>query len=143
MKRILLLVCLALFLGSFVSAEQAAADRFVNNKDGTVTDTQTGLMWAAQDNGSNINWYDAKSFCEGHGGGGRSGWRMPTTDELAGLYASGGHKGIIKLTACCVWAPESNATNAALFNFDYGVRNWIPRWSLNDGGRALPVRSVK
>ena len=40
MKRILVLVFLVLFLGSFVSAEYAAADRFVNNKNGTVTDSR-------------------------------------------------------------------------------------------------------
>ena len=45
-----------MFWGSFVSAEYATADRFANNKDGTVTDTQTGLMWADHDNGANINW---------------------------------------------------------------------------------------
>jgi len=34
-------------LGTYASAGYAAAtDRFVNNKDGTVTDTQTGLTWA-------------------------------------------------------------------------------------------------
>ena len=66
MKRILVLVFLVLFLGSFVSAEYAAADRFVNNKNGTVTDTQTGLMWADHDNGSNINWYAAKGYCKGY-----------------------------------------------------------------------------
>ncbi len=47
MKRILFLVCLVMLLGSFVSAEYAAAaERFVNNNNGTVTDTdtQTGLM---------------------------------------------------------------------------------------------------
>jgi hypothetical protein len=39
-----------------------AAERFVENKNGAVTDTKTGLMWAAKDNGSKINWYDAKKY---------------------------------------------------------------------------------
>ncbi|MBN2570463.1 MAG: caspase family protein [Deltaproteobacteria bacterium] len=36
--------------------------RFVDNGDGTVMDNQTGLMWAARDNGANINWHDAQSY---------------------------------------------------------------------------------
>lgn len=34
MKRILVFVCMVLFLGSFVFAEYAAAARFVNNSNG-------------------------------------------------------------------------------------------------------------
>jgi hypothetical protein len=33
-----------------------AADRFLDHGDGTITDTKTGLMWAAKDNGNLINW---------------------------------------------------------------------------------------
>ena len=53
MKKILVFVCLVVFLVTFVSAA-TAADRFVKNNDGTVTDTETNLMWAAKDNGSDI-----------------------------------------------------------------------------------------
>ena len=31
-----------------------ASERFENHGDGTFTDTKTGLMWAAKDNGSPI-----------------------------------------------------------------------------------------
>ena len=33
-----------------------------------------------------INWANAKSYCENYRGGGYTDWRMPTQDELAGLY---------------------------------------------------------
>ena len=53
MKRILVVVCVVLFLASLISVDCAtAADRFVNNNNGTITDTQTGLMWTDKDNGS-------------------------------------------------------------------------------------------
>ena len=56
MKKILLVVCLVLLMATFVSVEHTtAAARFVKNNDGTVTDTETGLMWADRDNGSDIN----------------------------------------------------------------------------------------
>jgi hypothetical protein len=60
--------------------------RFIAHNNGTVLDSQTNLMWAAKDNGSDINGRDAKSFCENYSGGGYADWRMPTTDKLAGLY---------------------------------------------------------
>jgi hypothetical protein len=41
-------------MAGLVMKGDAQADRFVNNGNGTVTDTQTGLMWADHDNGSNI-----------------------------------------------------------------------------------------
>lgn len=60
--------------------------RFISYDDGTVRDTQTNLMWAAKDNGRDINWANAKSYCEKYRGGGYMDWRMPTQYELAGLY---------------------------------------------------------
>jgi len=62
--------------------------RFTAYDDGTVLDTRTGLMWAAKDNGADINWPNAKRYCENYRGGGYTDWRMPTQDELAGLYDS-------------------------------------------------------
>jgi hypothetical protein len=70
----------------------------------TYTDPRTGLMWAREDNGREINWEEAKSYCENYSVGGVTGWRMPTQGELAALYASGDHKGKIKLTGESVWA---------------------------------------
>ena len=141
MKKILVLVCLVLFLGSFVSAEYAtAADRFVNNKDGTVTDTQTGLMWADHDNGSDINWSDAQIYCNGYSGGGKSGWRMPTIWELEELYISGAYGSVIKKTGPLVWSSETCRSEAAGFQFYTGTRYWYPQSSLSYI-RALPVRS--
>jgi tetratricopeptide (TPR) repeat protein len=63
--------------------------RFIAYSNGTVLDTQTNLMWAAKDNGSYINWQDAKSYCENFSGGGYTDWRMPKQNELAGLYDAG------------------------------------------------------
>ncbi len=68
------------------AGETARDGRFIAYSNGTVSDTRTNLMWAAKDNGSNINWADAKSYCENYRGGGYTDWRMPTYDELAGLY---------------------------------------------------------
>jgi hypothetical protein len=70
-----------------ITAGESARDgRFIAYDNGTVSDTRTGLMWAAKDNGSKINWANAKSYCENYRGGGYTDWRMPTQDELAELY---------------------------------------------------------
>jgi hypothetical protein len=49
-QKIILAIGLFVFLGLIV-IPVIASDRFVNNGDGTVTDTKTGLMWSAKDNG--------------------------------------------------------------------------------------------
>jgi len=123
--------------------------RFIAYDDGTVLDTEANLMWAARDNGSNINWHNAKSYCENYRGGGYTDWRMPTQDELAVLYDQSveGNNGyrlttLITLTECCTWASETRDSEAAYFTFNIGGRFWDPQ-SIVYGSRALPVRSGK
>ncbi|MGA3209409.1 MAG: caspase family protein [Syntrophales bacterium] len=132
-------------------AEVKKDSRFIDNGNGTVTDTKTGLMWAAKDNGSDINWYNTKSYCENYRAGGYTDWRMPTQDELAGLYdySINGKNGyhltnLIELTAWWPWASETRGSEAAYFYFGAGggYRVWSPQ-SDAAGFRVLPVRSGK
>ena len=135
------------------TGETARDGRFIAYDNGTVLDTRTNLMWAAKDNGSNINWANAKSYCENYRGGGYTDWRMPTQDELAGLYdAAKTYKSdcgydvhlteLIRLTCSWAWASETRGSDAAFFNFDIGLRGWGHQ-SNGNGTRALPVRSGK
>ena len=125
----------------------------IDNNNGTVSDPKTGLMWAAEDNGHDITWDDAKAYCEGFRGGGYRDWRMPTMSELQKLFKSGsgyqddyGHivyiSELIRLSNCLVWSSEVNGSSAALFDFHYGKRYSHDR-SLSDNTRALPVRAGK
>lgn len=52
---------------------------FVDNGDGTISDTQTGMVWAQSDNGAVISWNDALKYCT-------KGMRLPRIDELQQLY---------------------------------------------------------
>jgi len=126
---------------------------FIAYSNGTVLDTRTNLMWAGKDNGSNINWANAKSYCENYQGGGYTDWRMPTQDELAGLYdAAKTYKSdcgydvhlteLIRLTCIWAWASETRGSDAAVFRFYDGLRYW-GRQSGGGDDRALPVRSGK
>ena len=128
--------------------------RFIAYDNGTVLDTRTSLMWAAKDNGSDINWANAKSYCENYRGGGYADWRMPMQDELAGLYDAGKtYKSncgydvhlteLIRLSCAWEWASETRSANeAARFHFGSGSRLWDSE--LRDrNGRVLPVRSAK
>lgn len=127
---------------------------FIAYDDGTVADTRTGLMWAAKDNGKNINWNAAKRYCDNYSVGGYSDWRLPTIDELKGLYDKS--KGypmdcdseyevyltrLIHVSCWRVWSSEASGSSAA-YNFFCGARNWLHLWDSSDP-RALPVRRGK
>lgn len=144
-----------------VPAKEIAKDgRFIAYDNGTVLDTKTNLMWAAKDNGRSVNWVNAKSYCENYRGGGFTDWRMPTENELAGLYDKAKTyqsecRGVfstwnihltelIRLTCTWIWASEkTDVFGGAFFYFGGdGDRFWRPQL-LDIVGRALPVRSVK
>ena len=145
-QKIIVAVRLFVLIGFFVMPAMAL-DRFVNNGDGTVADTKTGLMWSAKDNGSPINWLDALSYCQNFSGGGHTDWRMPTLAELASLYDPGvkNKRGyhvtkLIDTSAQTCWASETRGYEAARFNFTYGQVYWL-RQFYSGPTRVLPVRS--
>jgi len=124
--------------------------RFIAYSDGTVLDTNTNLMWAEKDNGAGINWANAKSYCENYRGGGYTNWRMPTKDELAGLYDKKMRNrhgypvtDLIEITRCCPWASEMHGSVAAYYGFVLGGYKYGFAHSLDASYSALPVRSDK
>lgn len=131
--------------------EAGREGRFIAYSDGTVLDTLRNLMWAAQDNGGNVNWHDAGSYCKTYRGGGYTDWRMPRQHELASLYDGAKQNSVgprltdlIRITTAegWVWAEESEGSFASAFNFSEGRTGaGIPQ--SYGYYRALPVRSVK
>jgi hypothetical protein len=49
-------------------------------------DSSTGLQWTNKDNGSDMNWTQAKEYCQNLQLAGHADWRLPTIDELVGIY---------------------------------------------------------
>jgi hypothetical protein len=136
-----------------VPRETARDGNFIAFDNGTVLDMRTKLMWAAKDNGSSINWADANSYCESYRGGGFTDWRMPTPDELAGLYDEAKAytsncdydvrlTALIRLTCTFVWSSERSGSDVTIFAFHRGKRAWTDQ-STSRHTRALPVRSGK
>lgn len=127
--------------------------RFSAWDDGTVFDSETGLCWAAADNGRDIDWNGAKEYCESYDGGGYDDWRMPTQDELFTLYDAGeaGYytecsknckvylTRLIRISGYWVWAAETNDSMAVYIYFSFGTRFSLPQ-TFSDCHRALPVR---
>jgi hypothetical protein len=145
-------------VGSAFAANETGKDgRFIAYDDGTVLDTGANLMWADKDNGSDINWAAAKSYCENYNGGGYTDWRMPTKNELAGLYNRSGEAGgyhlatsLITLSGCCPWTSDTCLSTlpqyemagyyAFTFSFSSG-QNVCSHQGLDRDVRVLPVRS--
>ena len=145
-------IVLLIFIGilfTFMVLPDQASSRFVNNGDGTVTDTVTGLMWAAKDNGGLINWHNASIYSQRFEAGGYNDWRLPTLIELASLFepiAKNKHgyhvDQMINITAASCWAADTSNGEAARFNFTYGEVYWLYK-SFSGPSRVLPVRTVK
>ena len=139
---------------SATTRETARDGRFIAFDNQTVLDTKTNLIWAAKDNGQDINWYNAKRYCESYRGGSYTDWRMPTQEELAQLYDAGKSQRhdaqqnplhlteLIRLTDCCPWSSKTRGSESAYFDFTDGTHWWFvsPGTNIN---RALPVRSAK
>jgi hypothetical protein len=119
-------------IASYGSTEPTTkSERFEKNKDGTVTDTQTGLIWRGGDNGADFTYNGALQYCAG-------GWRLPTNAELLGLYEAGlreNEPGItkIKLTSSYLWTSDS----VKLGRPDY----WAYRVNFVDGRVYIDQRS--
>ena len=103
MKNLLLLVCLfssGALLGQTCLESITATTpttNFVDNEDGTVTDSKLGLMWMRcsvgqswQENScigdaSKLNWQQALVTAHGYSYASQQGWRLPNVKELASI----------------------------------------------------------
>lgn len=58
---------------------------FVDNYDGTLTDTATGLMWQMADDGQTRDWEESLDYAENLELAGYSDWRLPNAKELQSI----------------------------------------------------------
>lgn len=60
-------------------------NRFLDNRDGTVTDTATGLMWQKTDSGRGMDWQAALKYAQELKLAGHDDWRLPSAKELQSI----------------------------------------------------------
>lgn len=95
------------------------------------------LVWADSDNGSDINWEDAKNYCASKG----NGWRLPTVSELQESYTTG------QLTPCgqftCKIASKTTLNGAWAWSSESG--NAVDAWrvDLSDGSRGTSNKVIR
>lgn len=68
-----------------VSGPIWSTNHFLNNFNGTITDSGTGLMWQQGDAGIGLKWKEALSYCENLSLGGHQDWRLPDVKEMESL----------------------------------------------------------
>jgi hypothetical protein len=74
------------FFVTYVRGNKAyGKNDFQDNKDGTISDKATGLMWMQDDNQKAINWEEALGYAEKTEFAGHSDWRLPNVKELQSI----------------------------------------------------------
>ena len=103
--------------------------RFNVSSYGVITDSQTNLEWLVGPDRYTTYWQAEQwaAGCKVAGGG----WRMPTRQELKGLYKKGiGERNmypVFKITGWNVWAEPRDSSSAWVFNFYDGGELWAGR----------------
>ncbi len=140
-------ICTTLLLLVLVADGSAKQEQrfFLLTSSGIVRDTKTGLEWKAGPD-KNTNWHEAMAWTKKlnlDGGG----WRMPTLDELEGLYKKGAGSlnmtPLLKTTGWQVWSDKLKDSSFAWgFYFVSGGKGWDGRTFPHDF-RAFAVRPRK
>lgn len=121
LARLFVLSLISLFM-----ADLSFAAAYIDNKDGTVTDTQHGLMWQKSDDGVERVWEDANKYCEDLKLAGYTDWRLPSINLLEGLIETSNSPtapAVFSVKPSYYWsASEShnNTQSAKYVNFFYG-----------------------
>jgi len=84
-------------------------------------DPATWLTWTKEDTGWGMDWNQANAYCTNLRLGGYTDWRLPTIDELQGIYdASAGEKhvkGGIKLSTTYQWSGSQGSDSGTTWTF--------------------------
>ena len=135
--------------------------RFIDNDNGTITDSGTGLMWQEGDactkTGNYISGYYANSYIENINKqklGNFFDWRLPNKLEIQSLYEiahpfqSRGKTFILHIDpvfefsyGSCFWTSRTKLSAALGFEFDVGDTHWYPQGSISGTVRAVRLSS--
>ena len=166
-RVVLIFALLTILAGAVVARAQSEADVRNLIKEtqarGYWTDMATGLTWAGKDNDKNVTWKEAGKYCRDLRLAGYADWRLPSIDELQGIYDGSGYaapsprgvewvlagrpKGGILVTGGDPWSSTKAMDDrghpsgyAYYFDFSHGWKSWDP-YGYHGGKRALCVRT--
>jgi hypothetical protein len=128
--------------GGYVRAVRGeeSFNNFINNGDGTVTDTSTGLMWQQSTAPGNYTWEQAFAYCENLTISGFSDWRLPNRNELQSIVDYSRYNPAIDTNFFPItepysyWSSTPYAGNSSLaweLYFEYGYGNYYYKTSYN------------
>ena len=96
---------------------------FINNENGTITDTSAGLMWevktddgGSRDRDNRYTWEEALSYCENLSLADYDDWRLPNRNELQSLVDDSQHDPSVNTTyfpntvSSQYWSSTTNVT---------------------------------
>jgi formylglycine-generating enzyme required for sulfatase activity len=119
----------------------------IDNRDGTVTDKSTDLMWQQETIPNNtMSWRQALSYCEKLNLGGHTDWRLPTIKELQSLVDYSRYNPAIDTTyfptavSSLYWSSTTYASNTLLA---WGVYFYNGHDYTNYENGNLYVRAVR
>lgn len=125
---------------------------YVDNRDGTVTDSITGLIWQQTDGGE-MTWERAKVYAEQLQLGGHQDWRLPTSLELFSLMDHSRNGPAMNVTyfprseARYWWTDSPRADDESkvwVVNTGGGIGAHAKRETISAGGdRPIHVRCVR
>jgi hypothetical protein len=84
-KTLLPLTSLLVLCGT-LPGQEGTASTTPPQQSATFTDRKTNLMWAKSDNGKELAWTEARSYCEAQALAGYKDWRLPAVKELGTIY---------------------------------------------------------
>lgn len=122
----------------------------VDEGNGILRQVRTGLRWTQKDNGADVVWAAADTFCRGLNIGG-SGWKLPSPDELRSLVdrnatdlGCGSYKCRVSqrfaVTHMWYWSSKENDAGEAIAVGLYSGLAFPLTRTTSFGARALCVR---
>jgi hypothetical protein len=131
--------------------------RYIDNENGTISDSISGLMWQENysyvETGNYISWYDAEKYIENLNKsrlGDHDDWRLPDKLEIQSIYEfshqfeSRGKTYTLHIDpifefsyGSCFWTSKTRLSAALGFEFDAGDMHWYPKASESGSVRAV------